>query len=88
MRCLGCGAERGLMRRVMIVTNPNGRSNGQAFVDFGSSQDAEHAMTLDRQMFGNRYLEVRTPALVCIWRRGMQAGVLLAWHGAACESHG
>ena len=50
------------MRRVIIVTNPNGRSNGQAFVDFGSSQDAEHAMTLDRQMFGNRYLEVRSPA--------------------------
>lgn len=46
----------------MIVMNPNGRSSGQAFVDFGSSQDAEHAMTLDRQMFGNRYLEVRPPA--------------------------
>ena len=55
------------MRRVIIATNPNGRSNGQAFVDFSSSQDAEHAMGLDRQMFGNRYLEVRPPAhvLVC-----------------------
>lgn len=49
----------GALRRVMVLTNANGRSNGQAFVEFPSPQDAETAMIMDRQMFGNRYVEVR-----------------------------
>lgn len=68
----------------MIVTNPNGRSNGQAFVDFGSTQDAEHAMTLDRQMFGNRYLEVR---LLTFLYLAVQAVVLRASQEAAHHTH-
>ena len=50
----------GALRRVMVLTNANGRSNGQAFVEFPSPQDAETAMMMDRQMFGNRYVEVRS----------------------------
>ena len=78
------GLSEGPIHRVMIVFNPNGRSNGQAFVDFGSSQDAEHAMSLDRQMFGNRYLEVRPPAHTLIFG---SASAGLARFATGCSSH-
>ncbi|KAK9842060.1 hypothetical protein WJX81_006606 [Elliptochloris bilobata] len=43
---------------VFVVMTTQGRSSGQAFVEFPSPGDADHAMQLDRQMFGNRYVEL------------------------------
>ena len=43
---------------VHMVLGANGRPNGEAFVEFGSEELAEAAMSKDRQTMGTRYVEV------------------------------
>jgi hypothetical protein len=46
-----------LLRSVHIVTE-GGRPTGMALVEFTSPQEAQTAMTKDKQMMGTRYIEV------------------------------
>ena len=43
---------------VHMVLGGNSRPNGEAFVEFGSEEHAEAAMTKDKQTIGTRYVEV------------------------------
>lgn len=43
---------------ITIVTDFRGRNSGQAFVQFSSQQAAKEALERDRQLIGNRYIEV------------------------------
>ena len=43
---------------VHLVLGPNGRPNGEAFVEFGSEEIAEAALSKDRGTIGTRYVEV------------------------------
>jgi len=43
---------------VHMVVGPNGRPNGEAFVEFGSEESADAALQKDRQTIGSRYVEV------------------------------
>ncbi len=44
---------------ITIEVGPDGRPNGEALAEFGSEEDCERALSFDRQMLGNRYIEVR-----------------------------
>lgn len=43
---------------VTIVTDHQGRNSGQAFVEFTSREAFEEALKKDRELIGNRYIEV------------------------------
>merc|ERR1719491_1497755 len=43
---------------IHMVLGPNGRPNGEAFVELGAEDLAESAMSRDRQTMGSRYVEV------------------------------
>lgn len=49
----------GWARSVRLITNREGRATGQAFVEFPTQAEAEAGLAMDRQMMGNRYVEVR-----------------------------
>ena len=44
---------------VSIELGPDGRPNGEALAEFGNEEDCERALSFDRQMLGNRYVEIR-----------------------------
>ena len=43
---------------VALVYAYDGRVTGSAFVEFGTPDDSKQAMVKDRQMLGNRYIEL------------------------------
>ena len=43
---------------VHLVLGPNGRPNGEAFVEFGNDEVADAALSKDRGTIGTRYVEV------------------------------
>lgn len=43
---------------IHIIIANDGRPSGQAFVEFATPEDAAGAMAKDRQMLGNRYVEL------------------------------
>lgn len=43
---------------VHIVVHNDGRATGEAFVDFGSPEDAKSAMNKDKMTLGSRYVEL------------------------------
>ncbi|KAG8011768.1 G-rich sequence factor 1 [Nibea albiflora] len=43
---------------ITIVTDHQGRNAGEAFVQFSSQQEANEAQQRDREVIGNRYIEV------------------------------
>lgn len=43
---------------ITIVTNNRGRNSGVAFVQFSSQEAADEALQRDREVIGNRYIEV------------------------------
>lgn len=43
---------------IIIVTDRRGRNSGEAFVQFCSQEAADEALSRDREMIGNRYIEV------------------------------
>jgi epithelial splicing regulatory protein 1/2 len=43
---------------ILFVHQADGRATGDAFVLFGSDDDANHALTKHRQCIGNRYIEL------------------------------
>lgn len=43
---------------IIIVTDRRGRNSGEAFVQFCSQEVADEALSRDREMIGNRYIEV------------------------------
>jgi RNA recognition motif-containing protein len=43
---------------VHLILGPNGRPNGEAFVEFASEEVADAALTKDRATIGTRYVEV------------------------------
>ncbi|KAK9820974.1 hypothetical protein WJX81_005655 [Elliptochloris bilobata] len=45
---------------VRLITNREGRATGQAFVEFPTQAEAEAGLAMDRQMMGNRYVEIFT----------------------------
>uniref|UniRef100_A0AC34QP99 RRM domain-containing protein n=1 Tax=Panagrolaimus sp. JU765 TaxID=591449 RepID=A0AC34QP99_9BILA len=40
---------------------PDGRASGDGIIEFGSPEDTQEAMRRDRQMIGNRYIEIFGP---------------------------
>lgn len=46
------------MMGIHMVLGPNGRPNGEAFVEFGAEEVADAALSKDRQTIGTRYVEV------------------------------
>lgn len=57
---------------ITIVTNSRGRNSGQAFVQFSSQEAAKEALERDRELIGNRYIEVfpsRLDEIHSTWRR-------------------
>ncbi|CAA0806923.1 RNA-binding (RRM/RBD/RNP motifs) family protein [Striga hermonthica] len=44
--------------RVQIACRPDGKATGEAYVEFGSAQEARRAMCKDRMMIGSRYVEL------------------------------
>ena len=44
---------------IFIELGPDGRPNGEALAEFANDGDCEHALSFDRQMLGNRYVEIR-----------------------------
>ena len=53
----GFNIPNGLMD-IHMVLGPNGRPNGEAYVDFGSEDVADAALSKDRATIGSRYVEV------------------------------
>lgn len=56
---------------ITIVTDHQGRNSGQAFVEFTSQEAFEEALRKDRELIGNRYIEVfpsRKNEIVTGWR--------------------
>eukprot|EP00262_Sarcandra_glabra_P020230 TRINITY_DN7963_c0_g1_i1.p1 TRINITY_DN7963_c0_g1~~TRINITY_DN7963_c0_g1_i1.p1 ORF type:complete len:254 (-),score=44.77 TRINITY_DN7963_c0_g1_i1:17-778(-) len=43
---------------VHVVVNADGRSTGEAFVEFASTEDSKAAMVKDRMTLGSRYIEL------------------------------
>lgn len=43
---------------ITIVTDHQGRNSGQAYVEFSSQEAFEEALSKDRKLIGNRYIEV------------------------------
>lgn len=43
---------------IHLVLGNNGRPNGEAFVEFGSEEQADAALAKDRGSIGSRYVEV------------------------------
>jgi hypothetical protein len=48
---------------VSFVTRADGRVTGEAYVCFATKEDAKQAMKKDREMMGNRYIELFTSSL-------------------------
>ncbi|GER45493.1 RNA-binding (RRM/RBD/RNP motifs) family protein [Striga asiatica] len=44
--------------KVQIACRPDGKATGEAYVEFGSAQEARRAMCKDRMMIGSRYVEL------------------------------
>jgi len=43
---------------IVLTYRSDGRATGEAYVQFGSSEDSKRAMDLHRKMMGNRYIEL------------------------------
>ncbi|XP_040010661.1 G-rich sequence factor 1 [Xiphias gladius] len=57
---------------ITIVTDHRGRKSGEAFVQFSSQEAADEALQRDREVIGNRYIEVfpsRSDEIHSSWRR-------------------
>ncbi|XP_044051895.1 G-rich sequence factor 1 [Siniperca chuatsi] len=57
---------------ITIVTDHRGRNSGDAFVQFSSQEAADEALQRDREVIGNRYIEVfpsRSDEIHSSWRR-------------------
>ncbi|XP_040898115.1 G-rich sequence factor 1 [Toxotes jaculatrix] len=57
---------------IIIVTDHRGRNSGEAFVQFSSREAADKALQRDREIIGNRYIEVfpsRSEEIYSNWRR-------------------
>ncbi|KAM3867615.1 G-rich sequence factor 1 [Diretmus argenteus] len=58
--------------RVTIVLDHKGRNSGEAYVQFASQQTADEALQRDRELIGNRYIELfpsRSSQIQSSWRR-------------------
>jgi RNA recognition motif-containing protein len=44
---------------VSVDMGPDGRPNGEALAEFATEDECERALAFDRQMMGNRYVEIR-----------------------------
>ncbi|CAI0450084.1 unnamed protein product [Linum tenue] len=58
---------------IYILTNSEGRPNGEAFVEFESAGDSKAAMEKDRMTLGNRYIEL-FPSSVVELKEAMSRG--------------
>ncbi|XP_071340023.1 G-rich sequence factor 1 [Trachinotus anak] len=61
---------------ITIVTDHRGRRSGEAFVQFSSQESADEALQRDREVIGNRYIEVfpsRSEDIHSGWRRRMSS---------------
>lgn len=57
---------------ITIVTDNRGRKSGEAYVQFSSQEAADEALQRDREVIGNRYIEVfpsRSEEIHSTWRR-------------------
>ncbi|KAF3695400.1 G-rich sequence factor 1 [Channa argus] len=57
---------------ITLVTDQRGRKSGEAFVQFSSQEVADEALQRDREVIGNRYIEVfpsRSDDIYSSWRR-------------------
>jgi hypothetical protein len=57
---------------VLICMNPDGRVTGEAYVQFGSDEDARRALERHRDQMGSRYIELfrsNKPELINVMRR-------------------
>ncbi|KAK6127588.1 hypothetical protein DH2020_038678 [Rehmannia glutinosa] len=44
--------------KVQIACRPDGKATGEAYVEFGSAEEAKKAMCKDKMMIGSRYVEL------------------------------
>lgn len=57
---------------ITFVTDHRGRRSGEAFVQFSSQESADEALKRDRDVMGNRYIEVfpsSSSEIISSWRR-------------------
>lgn len=57
---------------ITVVTDNKGRNSGEAFVQFSSQEAADEALQRDREIIGNRYIEVfasRSDQIYSSWRK-------------------
>ncbi|XP_028433886.1 G-rich sequence factor 1 isoform X2 [Perca flavescens] len=57
---------------ITVVTDHKGRNSGEAFVQFSSQEAADEALQRDREVIGNRYIEVfpsRSDQISSSWRK-------------------
>ena len=63
---------------VHMVLGPNGRPNGEAFVEFGTEEAADAAMVKDRQTLGSRCAADSAAQFGAqFWRNSAQFGAIL-----------
>ncbi|XP_026199196.1 G-rich sequence factor 1 [Anabas testudineus] len=68
---------------ITMVTNQRGRKTGEAYVHFSSQQAADEALQRDREVIGNRYIEVfpsRKNEISSTWRQQTISASPLAPH--------
>ncbi|XP_031161127.1 G-rich sequence factor 1 [Sander lucioperca] len=57
---------------ITVVTDRKGRNSGEAFVQFSSQEAADEALQRDREVIGNRYIEVfpsRSDQISSSWKK-------------------
>ncbi|XP_032373041.1 G-rich sequence factor 1 [Etheostoma spectabile] len=70
---------------ITFVTDHKGRNSGEAFVQFSSQEAAEEALQRDREIIGNRYIEV-FPSRIDQISSGWRKRTSLASHQTSTQS--